>query len=158
MSSRYQLTITADTLAELTGRVTEVASQLQAGDAGVAIAAELAPLAEAPATWPVTIAGEQVALNGEQSINAALPAAIPTPPPDYQGAGLTDYQALQARAAQPAPIYVPPATSRSRGAYAYGAGRLPVRGASASASRGSEQSAAMPARPRTDALSRRRYQ
>lgn len=84
------MTITADTLQELTGRLTEAAAVLQAGDQGVAIVAELAPLAEAPAD------------------NGVRPAAIPTPEPDYQAAGLTEWQAVQARAAAPEAIYVPP--------------------------------------------------
>jgi hypothetical protein len=79
--SRYTLTIEAESLAELTGRVTEAAAQLQAGDADRTIARELAPLAE-----------------GEP---------LPLPPPNYQAAGLTEWQAAQVRAAQ-AELAVPP--------------------------------------------------
>ena len=88
---KYQLTVEADSLAELTGAVTEAAVLLQAGDT-----AELMTLAEAPAP----------ALP-----NGAEQPPLPTPPPDYAAAGLTDWQAIRARAAgaaatAPAPVAV----------------------------------------------------
>lgn len=117
MPAKYVLTVQGDTLPELIGALLEAASVMSNADTGSAIAAELAPLA---APFPDAVAGTP--LDVAPYPNSAIPPApqiqngapLPTPPPDYQAAGLTEWQAMQARAAAAAvapPPIVPAAAA-----------------------------------------------
>lgn len=101
------MTVTADSLPELVGALTDAASLLQAGDHESGLAAELAPLVNGAAQAAMTA--------------AALPLPQP-PPPDYVAAGLTAQQAyLAQQQAAGAAMYVPP-----QDAPPIGAGIAPV--------------------------------
>jgi hypothetical protein len=94
LARKYSLTITADSLAELTGAMTDAADLLQSGDARQTMVNDVVQLA-------VPAMVEQPPMP-ESSYGPAL--AMP-PEPDYVAAGLTQHQAIQARQAFSQPTY-----------------------------------------------------